>query len=294
MLYELSNVETLRGALGLSVDWARYWQEPDETDRMLEEPDFVGPLRAVAAQVAAAPEAQWLWDPAAPEQFVTHWFETDPYTRREREPRPLDPTTIPADLERWKREADADEVSFRESREADPASRVSGAWWSLPQYVGVWSSPALGRLGPAALHFVEDGMDFTHARVWPVSVRPGARIVEIDGPDAWAELCRRHPFDVSESRRTVWEWTTGRDGRWVLPDWPAVAREWDAVHVTGAGYLRTAGRAIAVDGETATVLAGWEPGQTAWLTDAFEVTGPAVEWVAEPADDCGFDWKPIG
>ena len=51
----------------------------------------------------------------------------------------------------------------------------------------------------------------------------------------------------------------------MIPDWSAVARHVDGVHLSVRGYLRTAGRAIAVDEERASVLAGWDPDRTFWF-----------------------------
>jgi hypothetical protein len=51
---------------------------------------------------------------------------------------------------------------------------------------------------------------------------------------------------------------TGWTGRWLIPDYAAVADDWDAVHLTVAGYLTTAGIAIPAGGAR-TMLAGWDP-----------------------------------
>ena len=53
----------------------------------------------------------------------------------------------------------------------------------------------------------------------------------------------------------------------MVPDWPEVAQEYDAVHLTVSGYLTTAGRAVPVSDGVASVLAGWGPDETWWLTD---------------------------
>jgi len=287
---------TLGAALTASVDAARPWQEPDGTDLMLADPIFDEALRTVAERVGRMPEAAWLWHPLAAPQFVTGFFYDDPETRERRVPERPEPATTGARLAGWRSRAELDEAQFARHAANYPGQPLSGAWWALPMYSGVWSTAELGAAGPAALHFLEDSMGEEHARVWPARARAGARVLEIAGPADWAELCRRHPFDVTASRRQVWGLATGRDGRWVLPDWPAVAAEWDAVHVTGAAYLRAAERAIAVeDAEAAgvedaaaTVLAGWAPGATVWLTDALEVTGAPVDWRLE--DEL---WSPL-
>ena len=52
----------------------------------------------------------------------------------------------------------------------------------------------------------------------------------------------------------------------MVPDWAAVVETYDAVHLTTAAYLAGATRALAVDAETATMIAGWGPDATQWLT----------------------------
>ena len=63
-----------------------------------------------------------------------------------------------------------------------------------------------------------------------------------------------------------------------MPDWPSVAGDWDAVHLTVRCYLTTAGRALDVDSERASVLAGWDPDATFWLNDVLRLAGPATHW----------------
>lgn len=53
----------------------------------------------------------------------------------------------------------------------------------------------------------------------------------------------------------------------MVPDWEQVAGQWDAVHLTTLGYLSGATRALPVDTDTATMIAGWNPDTTIWLTD---------------------------
>ena len=52
-----------------------------------------------------------------------------------------------------------------------------------------------------------------------------------------------------------------------------MAEEFDAVHLTVSGWLATGGLAIPVGAGTASVVAGWTPGTTAWLRDP----APAVD-----------------
>ncbi|MDP9368497.1 MAG: hypothetical protein M3Q03_09520 [Chloroflexota bacterium] len=82
-----------------------------------------------------------------------------------------------------------------------------------------------------------------------------ARVFEVDGPGAWHRLCTTYP-------------ASGQDGR-LVPDWAAVARDWDAVHLTLGGAL-TAER-VRVEGPAGwTEHSGWEAELIVWLRWQFE------------------------
>lgn len=123
----------------------------------------------------------------------------------------------------------------------------------------------------------EDEGGETRDRGRRLLVTPTPRVFEISGPQDWIALCRRFPLDVSASRRSDWEDTTGRTGEWVIPDWQAVAGEWDGVHLGVWGYLTTAGRALDVGQGRASVLAGWDPDRTWWFRGV-GTAGPVIEW----------------
>ncbi|MCQ1999614.1 hypothetical protein [Arthrobacter zhaoxinii] len=130
---------------------------------------------------------------------------------------------------------------------------------------------------PAGLSLVEDSAGLEEATVIPVSGT--GRTLRIRSPEDWIALCRAYPLEVTASRRHNWFQTTGRIGRWVIPDWEQAAERWDAVHLTVLGYLRSAGRALAVDAGTASVIAGWDPDSILWLTDRVrEIEGPRQIW----------------
>jgi hypothetical protein len=271
----------LHEALGDAVANARYWQEPDGDDVLAATPEVLAALRPVAEAVAVAPGAAWWAAPLDPGRQRAVAFEA-----------PFDvvvPGRRPAAqaLARWAAGTIAGEERALEERPTELSARWSGEWWSVPPRELLRTTDDLGARGAVGLWFVEDSFGAERAAVTPVAVDAGARVLELDGPAAWADLCRRHPLDVTASRRHDWYRTTGRaDVRWVLPDWRAVAAEADAVHLTVAGYLTTAGRAVAVDDGVASVLAGWDPGATYWLRDAARPSGPARAW----ADDDG--WRP--
>jgi hypothetical protein len=154
------------------------------------------------------------------------------------------------------------------------------------------TSRAVPGLGALRLLLVEDGLGWERARCWPLKPRPGARIYEIDGPAAWSALVTRYPLEVIRSRRHDWWRATGREGCWLIPDYQAVARDYDAVHLSALGYLTTAGVALPAGHDEAalTLLAGWDPDATWWLTDVLEPDGLPEDWAADDTSSPG--WHP--
>jgi len=245
--------ERLRDALGVSVDHAMYWQEPDGSDVFAATGAMHPVLARVAEVIAAAPDAAWWASSAAlSDQWAVSWED------------PLVYDEPGAALRAWTDGIREDEERSARERPADPSARWSGTWWSTPPTSLVHTTRSMGAAGPAELWFIEDSFGWdtaTTSFVHPAS----ARVLEIEGPEAWADLCRRHPLDVTASRRHDWYRVTGRDGRWVQPDWESVAREADGVHLSVGGYLRGATRLIPVDDERASVIGGWAPDATYWL-----------------------------
>ncbi|MDJ0357229.1 hypothetical protein [Paenarthrobacter sp. PH39-S1] len=123
---------------------------------------------------------------------------------------------------------------------------MGGTWWSRPPSSLTQSTRALDGRGPVGLWLVEDSFGWQGATAEQIIVPFGPRIYEIHGPEACAELDRRYPLEVTASRRHDWYRTTGRDGCWAIPDWAQHQNDFDAVHLTAAGYLSTAGLAISV------------------------------------------------
>jgi hypothetical protein len=103
------------------------------------------------------------------------------------------------------------------------------------------------------------------------AIAPTARVFEIDGPDAWHRLCTHFP-------------AAGEDGR-LVPDWPAVAEEWDGVHLTLGGLL-TAEQVRVAGPEGWTAYWAWDAEQTVWLGDAFVGAArlPELTELPEPPD----------
>src|ERR1700722_1183675 len=262
---------TLLAALVQPVSTAMYWQEPDDDDYALSAQEVRDALLPVAQAVTVAPDARWWASPiAASSQQYVQW------PGEHGGPPAL--TATATELDSLRAATIEDEQSARE-RPEDPSAPFSGHWWSAPVLSRIPSTTrSIPGLGAVGLVLVEDGFDQGNARCWPVAPRPGARIYEISSPGDWTELAGRYPIDVSKSRRHDWWRATGWAGRWLIPDFAAVAADYDAVHLSVAGYLTTAGRALSVD-DARTVLAGWDPDQTFWLTEVLAASGPATNWV---------------
>jgi hypothetical protein len=271
---------TLVAALAQPVEMAMYWQEPDEEDRALAADAVRQALLPVAEALVAAPATRWWPGPLATgrQQYV-EWPGGPDMA-------PATPGAI-AELQAWRAETLSDEQSAQE-RPDNPAAPWSGYWWSTPRPSRLPSTtrsvPGLGAVG---LVLVEDGLGWAQARCWPAESRPDVRVYEISGPAQWAELVGRYPMDVSNSRRHDWWRATGWAGRWLIPDFTAVAADYDAVHLSVAGYLTTAGRDLPV-GDARTVLAGWDPDATYWLTDTLRLWPPATDWVRSDEDPLGW------
>lgn len=254
-----------------SVNWAMYWQEADETDRILEHPHIPEVLEPIARAVAQAPAAAWWASPMARDaQHYVQWLG-------DREQPPPTMAAARARLDAWRSAAAAEERRAL-SGPLDPTAPMTGSWWSTPAPAAlVTTTRALPDLGAVGLALVEDSSGETAARCWPLAAQPRSRVYEITGPDDWVDLVTRYPLDVTGSRRHDWWRVTGWADRWLIPEWADVATDFDGVHLTVAGYLTSAGRTLRV-GQEATMLAGWNPDQTFWLNDVLRDAGPSTHW----------------
>ena len=263
-------------ALGRSVDFARYWQEPDECDEAIAAESVRELLRPVADAVLGCPLTAWWATPLSGPQLHVGFVLDD---------RPTDPplTGASESLRDWHAEQTRLNTRFG-NLDAAHWERTSGTWWSAPSHPArlVITTRILER-GPVRLSLVEDSLGWTRAVCSPVSPVRGPTAFEIGGPADWADLVMRFPLDVSESRGPDWWRATGRRGRWSIPDWPSVAGSYDAVHLSVLGYLTTAGVAVPV-GDAASVLAGWSPDETYWLADVLQLTGSPETWSRGTSD----------
>lgn len=273
--------------LGQSVDSARYWQEPDEREALLRDPRVVAALEPVAHALAVAPASRWWWSPLDPgTQAVVRWLERG----RTRADRPQ-LTGVEVRLDRWRTATIEDEERAAAERPAAFDARWSGSWWATPVHDDVTTtSRRLGRLPAVQLELVEDSMGWERARLAPVEVHRDRRVFEIVAASDWTELVDAYPLDVDRSRRHDWWRATGGTGPWQIPDWPAVGRDHDAVHLTVVGYLGGAGRALTTRGGQ-TVLAGFDPDLTYWLTDSLTQVVAATTWRRLELDDDAHEWR---
>jgi len=256
--------DRISAALERSVQSAAYWQRPDGEDTLAGVPGVMSALSPLAERVVGTQSTQWWGKPRRDEQWAINWRHSDAPVALPKEPLEI--------LAAWARGVRAEEAQAASEHPHDPAADCTGSWWSIP--AGVFQT--VGQI-PSGLRLVEDSHDAEHATTIPIRGR--GTTFEIRSAEDWASLCRAHPLEVTASRRHDWFRATGRDGRWVIPDWESVAGEWDAVHLTALAYLGGAARAIPVNADTASVIAGWDPDATIWLTGAAEeAEGPREAW----------------
>lgn len=154
-----------------------------------------------------------------------------------------------------------------EDKELSP-EEGTGPWWSVPRQGSTPTSRAYR--GATGLWWEEDTFGYGCAEVINLAVDPEARVFTITGESSWARLCRDYPLDVTADKQYDWQAATGLRRPWVMPDWSRVIRDFDAVHLTVAGYLGTAGRAIKI-GERSCQC--WQDGHRGRLTGSNSAAG---------------------
>jgi hypothetical protein len=121
----------------------------------------------------------------------------------------------------------------------------------------LWTSTSAGRCPSGWISYLRHGEDRRPPpyHPWRLTVDPAARVYEIHGPDAWHSLCLAYPASVVDGT--------------VTPNWQAVARRWNGVHLSMGGLLAAQGVSRGEPGAR-TQLAGWDVECTVWLRWAFE------------------------
>jgi hypothetical protein len=160
---------------------------------------------------------------------------------------------------------------------------AGGDWWSTPDVVA--TTRMYPGLGVAGLLLYEDIRTWRRAATWPVTTHDDVRIYEVTDVTTWLGLLTQSAIEVTVDSGPDWYEATGRRGRWEIPNWRQLARSYDAIHLTIDGYLRLAGNPIDTGRGTLTMVAGWAPDETYWLTDSFTVVGPSTAWVAYGHDE---------
>lgn len=244
-----------------------------DAERMLvENAELLGPA---ADAVAGAPAAAWWWQPA--DRQNQRWLSCAHHPELARGDAVADAVRVAADAE-----PEGDDALPWPAPEGE---NYSGTWWSGPLGGTVWTTRGnVAGLPAVGLACAEDTLGAERFDVWQVDTDPAARIYEVHAPADWGRLAAGYSRDVTLSRRHDWYRWTGHDGPWILPDWPAVARRWDAVHVSVGGYLSTAGMLVEAGG-AATLLAGWDADQTLWLNDVFTSVRHITSWEGTPGPD---------
>lgn len=275
-----TDVSTMHAALAESTRWAMYWQPPDGVDLALALPDIVAMLQALADDLGTHVPDWWSSSVDLETQVAVVWHDNVP--------NPLKLTGTTSRLQQWRVKELEDESQVRGTGDAS-----HGRWWSSPVIFGLpvttRALPSLP-LGAALLAFVEDDMGWEAAECIPVKPTRNVRLYEVATAQDWAGLVRRYPLEVTRSRGPQWHEATGRSGRWFIPDYAAAAKDWDGVHLRARGYLEAAGRVLSI-GDGATMLAGFSPDATYWLTDCLFPAGPSQQWTHDPAANDQLAWS---
>ncbi|WP_430591842.1 hypothetical protein [Humidisolicoccus flavus] len=273
--------EVLRACLARSVDAAMYWQPQDGEDLLASTEEMRAALRRVARHVAASDAVAW-WRSgvAVQSQWMIRW-SGDPMKEVARDPL--------AELRDARARVIEAESTAARKWLGRPRRNVSGEWWAHPGWAMVSSTRDIIDASPVGLWSVEDSLGWEAAEAYPLDVPAGLRVFEVEGPEAWAALCARFPMVVTAQKQHDWSRVTGREGAWVVPDWSAVAEQYDGVHLQAAAYLSAAGTLIPVDDETASLIAGWNPDETYWFSAAVRPRAEPVRWELDH-DDTEIPW----
>lgn len=273
-----TRAEKFLAPMGDTMDSASYWGEHHGDAVARTEPERHA-LKKLIEAVLASPAMDWWSMPFQPSaQFLVandrgwNGFEAPP-------------TTGAADrLTEWRQR------TLRANKMGVPKKNVAqeagGEWWSTPLWHSVVSTRPLGDLPALEIDITEDSFGPEKSRIFHIVPTSVPRVREIDGPDDWLDLVETYPFDVTGEKRGTWWRTTRIDDAWFIPDWAAVGVDFDVVHLTGMGYLTTAGRPLAVAGGH-TLMAGFSPDESFWLTDSFHFPEPGIDWDPDTAAGVG-------
>ncbi len=245
--------DVIRLALTSATDRGKYWESPDGEDLLAATDDLRSALRQVAEHVTASGFTSWWYSPIEKErQQVVTWTGVLPPVLRE-------PTSILHQL--------------------CVMQRAPG--FPSPPRVMPSSTRSLADGSPAGLWFVEDNLGELRAESIRLTVLDEPSVFEIASAVDWAELCVRYPLEYAESGDGAGRSSLhNRANRLVVPDWVRVAEKYHGVHLQVGAYL--AASALPIDaGNALSVVAGWNPDETLWLSSAVSYSGERTQWVLE-------------
>jgi len=276
----------LQSALESSVDAAMYWQPPYGQEFVLASPILSVQLERIAKHIAASGQIDYWFDPL--DMAAQHRVNFDiagslaPATDKKR--------TGLESLIAWKDHVLRTEMRDARENQSRPIGNFSGEWWSAPNMYLEETCGEFATAQPIGLICVEDGFGWEKATTRLVDIPPSASVLEISSAEQWVKLCQDHPIEVTAQKRHDWYHVTGRDGAWAIPDWLAVARNYDGVHLSIGAYLALAGQCLPVDAKFATLIAGWDPGKTYWFIDGLLESEPSKYWKCVDANSNNAHW----
>ena len=138
--------------------------------------------------------------------------------------------------------------------------------------------------------------DFSRMPVtrWHLPIHAGVRLWNVDCPSDWVRLVESYPKVATRPHRG-WELPGPNQypsdtkmlrsfenqnavriavDRHVLPDWEAVAHDFDGVHLSWAGFLTAEGFVSDLSAGGVTMLRYWASERTLWLHDVFGNPAP--------------------
>ncbi len=138
-------------------------------------------------------------------------------------------------------------------------------------------------------------LDFDPLTRWRLPVVGSPRVLELNRPQDWVDLVERHPKGAGEhgswslpgqshrrgyvDARALEEASAGRACRvevaaHLVPGWASVAEEWDAIHLTWAGFLTSEALVSDPAGGGVAMLRFWLGERVLWLRDCFGEPAP--------------------
>jgi hypothetical protein len=105
--------------------------------------------------------------------------------------------------------------------------------------------------------------------LWRPRFQAPPRCYEIHSRADWAALCERFPTDATDAyRQSLDNSSLGWAPPFIAPDWPAVRVDYDAVHLSWAGFVDANDETVEVAGGTS-IVCGWGAESTVWLRWVF-------------------------